>query len=249
MPYLQSAAQRAEFQTYLDMWFCREAELAAMCGTEVATVRQLVAKGGIPGVVYRFDTRGAAWSALAAYQGLEQPECAASATEWFTPASARWVRRAVLLARAGDASAAETLKQQFLDDYIAAIESVPATLREGLASSESGEEVWDAWVRGAYAVCMRIFTAETIVDKHCRQVRAKRLLAAGELTPDELPPDERLMLHEDIEALAGFLTPFSPFERPNGTPGTVIDRGLAELGLGTENPFSATSPAPLREAC
>ncbi len=235
----------ALFEAYLQNWFCRDYALADMCGVAPEFLDELTQARAAPGVVYRMDREGHVWSALSAYLGEAQQPLVAPVAAWRTPAAAAWIRQAALLQQRPEKTAA-LLQGRFADDYQNALQALPAPLKSYGEQIGDAADAWDAWVKGAYAVCMRAFSANAVVEKLTRRLRARELINVG---ADALTLEEKQLLLEDITRLSEILTPFAPFERNIGTPGTVIDRGLAMLGLGTENPFGDTSFAPLLEAC
>lgn len=209
-------------------------------------LRTLVAAGVVPGPVYRLDEVGNIWSALGAYLEGEAAPRIKFHLAWYTPAAAYWVRAAKLDREIAVADISKQYKKDFAEDYAYAIVNLNADLKPYGEQIENAEQSWDAWIRGAYAVCMRSFSADAVVEKLVRRMRAREFLGLG---VQNLTSMERKVFLRDLSRLSTLLTPFSPFERPTGTPGTLIDKGLEALGLGTENPFSIAVQAPLREAC
>ena len=159
---------------------------------------------------------------------------AGETVDWFSPAAVSWIRLAKLSGADSPREMSEILRDQFRSEFGLAIEALPASLRQYADRIDDAEHAWDAWVRGAYAVCMKAFSAELVVEKLTRRLRAHELLTLG---VQSLSQSKKITLLEDITRLSEILTPFSPFERPTGTPGRVIDKALYELNLGKDTPF------------
>ena len=96
-------------------------------------------------------------------------------------------------------------------------------------AEQAAREEWEAWIGGGYAVCLRIFTPETCVEKESLAASLKHLLLSG--------GDEVEMLAQ-AESLSGIILPFAPWERPTGTPGVTIDRLVERCSLGEELPYA-----------
>jgi hypothetical protein len=106
---------------------------------------------------------------------------------------------------------------------------------------------WGDWVDGGYAVCLHHFTGATCVQKESLAWAMKDMLGRSE-TAATL--SERLDLLDMAHRLSGMILPFSPEERPVGTPGRTIDRLLKELRLGEALPYGKDPdrPAPIEQA-
>jgi len=227
--------QKPQMHSYLESWFVHADELTAKCGASWPFIQALIEAQACPGIVYSTDGQGRVWSALGAYLGHPiEGFFAGETVDWFSPAAVSWIRLAELSEARSPCEKSEFLQDRFHLEFSLAIEALPDSLRQYADRIDDAEHAWDAWVRGAYAVCLKAFSAELVVEKLTRRLRAHELLALG---VHSLSPSEKLTLLEDVTRLSEILTPFSPFERPNGTPGTVIDKALSELGLGCENPF------------
>jgi hypothetical protein len=108
-------------------------------------------------------------------------------------------------------------------------------LLDGQAAREAAHAEWDAWVHGAYPLCLRIFTAETCVRKESLAAMLRRHLS----DPKKYSLSKMELLHR-CEALAQLILPFAPWKRANSPPGQTIDRFLKAQGLGVELPYPCT---------
>lgn len=193
--------------------------------------------GCAPGAVYVRGDR-AWWSAL------ERKKRAAPVGEsWFTPGAAWPIRRALLAQRGGATvrEAAALLEHEFADAFVAALMTTPGaeaaypscftgpTLRDGAARDVAKRE-WRAWIKGGYAVCLRIFSAKHCVMKETLAVAAKRAL--------EAPKRDVAALLAQVEQLSAFMLTFAPTQRAFGTPGLTIDRLLKDDYLGDERSYA-----------
>lgn len=211
----------------------------------------MIAGACAPGAVYAFDDRGW-WSALGGYRTGSAGQPSDGAERWYSPAAVWGLRRARLALRGGVsiAAAASRNRALFQGDFLAALGAVPeaanafpscfdadGSLNRQAAALQAAKE-WDAWLKGGYAVCLHIFTGATCVAKEALGATLKRHLADPAGYP--LDEDETLAL---CERLAQLMLPFSPWERPLGTPGVTIDRLLHDLSLGCELPYAALAQA------
>lgn len=232
--------QRTLMQAYLSAWFRSDVAIQYSCNVSQSYVLELEELGLVPGPAYQTCSQGKVWSALSEYLGHSHI-CRSSEKriQWFSPAMVSWIRKIRLVAGRNPEEISARFEAEFHDDYSMALSQLPGALQDYARDIEDAAHAWDAWIRGAYAVCMKSFSAGLVVEKLSRRLRAQALLSIG---TSELSRDEKRILLEDTTRLSEILTPFSPLERASGTPGTVIDRCLAELSLGTENPF----PAPTK---
>lgn len=202
-------------------------------------------------MIYAFDRKGW-WSALGGYRSGAVGRPSDDAERWYSPAAVWGLRRARLALRGGAsiAEAAARNRAQFQADFIAALDAVPeaanafrscfgadGAVDHAAAEVQAGEE-WSAWLKGGYAVCLRIFTGGTCVAKESLAATLKRHIA----DPASYPMDAGEILAL-CERLTQLMLPFSPWERPGCTPGVTIDRLLRALSLGCELPYSAVSAA------
>jgi hypothetical protein len=227
---------------YVTRHFWSLDQLAEACGCDADTVLGLIG-AGCP--IYALPPGGAWWSALAARRGQASIAPSKSATIWYAPSAAWGLRTARLLLRDGatPATAAQALRAQFGRCFIDALGGLPGapsafptcfTTDGGVGKDAAqivADEEWSAWLSGAYAVCLRVFTAETCIRKEALAAQLKAALHGhGEPHTDI----ERVAM---AEALAGLILPFAPWERPHCTPGLTIDHLLQGSQIGRERPY------------
>ncbi|GJL94652.1 MAG: hypothetical protein DHS20C05_10570 [Hyphococcus sp.] len=233
-----------QMQRYMALHFVDCEALVRRTGASKETIDELLKVGAAPGVIYVQSNDGSWWSALGAYVGREEKIPPATGLSWYNPAAVWWLRRALLSVKSGQSvvEASANNKAHFMKGFMTAIGSVEyASLAypncfddaEVLADNArtTCDAEWDAWVKGAYGVCMRRFSAEGCIEKEALRAR---IVLALENEDHKLADDVLLSMAERLEAL---VLPFAPWERPGGTPGKAIDEPLARLGLGAEEPY------------
>lgn len=231
---------------YLQRHFVDHATFVRRSGGSVEQVEELLEAKAAPGVVYSQSPDGEWWSALSAYIGTAPPNPPIGGRDWYAPSAIWWVRRAMLMSRMGGgpmdmaAKNVETFGQQFFEALASvahASRNYPSCFEGAALNDEGARKValseWGAWTSGAYAVCLSHFSGESCVRKEVGAWRIRNHFEGQ---------DKSLMLADaelfDLtEELAFVLMPFAPFERASGTPGKAIDRTLALLGLGSEEPY------------
>lgn len=229
---------------YLANWFLPAQELFDRAGLSAGAVELLWQARCLPGPIYARQPDGTIWSALAAYLGRTADQPAAGSATWYHAGSVWWLRRCALLLRTGlDApQIAAQFQAGFCADfksllpgiegaalaYPAAFEADGRTLSAGVDAIAQSE--WQAWLAGAYGVCLKQFSARTCIEK---EALAKLIAADAEPTA----PAGQLRLLDRMTRLDSLILPFAPFERTAGTPGRAIDTPLAALKLGHENPY------------
>lgn len=240
-------ADSAEMREYVSRWFLSRERLVAMTGCAPDDVDALLDAEAGPGPVYASHS-GGWWSALAHSTGQDGP-MTTGATPYYSPGTPWWLRRATLQTRAG-ASAQEAAlgnSQAFAQQFIEALAAEPMAklsfagcfvgvdVDEAAARAQASAE-WRDWTDGGYAVCLHHFTGSTCVQKETLASVLKKNLAGATSPPSR---SESLELLDLAHRLSVLILPFSPQERPVGTPGVTIDRLLATYHLGAEFPFTA----------
>ena len=236
-----------EIRAYVVRHFWPIETLALASGVSEQEAGALIAGACAPGVIYAFDRKGW-WSALGGYRSGAVGRPSDDAELWYSPAAVWGLRRARLALRGGVsiAEAAARNRVRFQTDFIAALDTVPEAasafpscfdaggMVDRAAATAQAAEEWSAWLKGGYAVCLRIFSGQTCVAKEALGATLKRHIA----DPAAYPMDDGDILAM-CERLAQLMLPFAPWERPLGTPGVTIDRLLRDLSLGGEVPYPA----------
>jgi hypothetical protein len=231
---------------YVTDWFWPIDRLAQAVGISAGDLADLIDAGCGPGVIYAFSDRHGWWSALDGHlDGYAGPP-PEEAERWFAPAAVWGFRRAVLARRRGVSprDAARQNQAAFVEDFLSALRHFPearhgfadcfdrtGSIMDTVARAQAAQE-WTAWIKGGYAVCLRIFTGETCVRKESLGAWLKAHIADPEGTP--MTAGQALSMCEN---LAQLMLPFAPWQRPGCTPGLTIDRLVSDLRLGAELPF------------
>jgi hypothetical protein len=234
-----------EMRRYVTRWFADREQFQTMTGCAAGALDTLLAAGCAPGPIYALHADGW-WSALGRSRGLHG-RLPAHAVPYYSRGAAWWVRRAVLLTRAGiganecAAANAGAFEQQFLSalatEPLAASAFADCFVHGKVDANSAARRAateWSAWVAGGYAVCLHHFTGSSCVLKEALAHVLRQGLGAGERHEDR---EGLLGLLDDAHRLSGLILPFSPEERSAGTPGQTIDRLLAEQRLGEMMPF------------
>jgi hypothetical protein len=242
---MDDTSQQDPNHRYVTDWFWPFDQLARAVGISAHELSDLIDAGCGPGAIYAFSNRHGWWSALDGHVDGHDGPPPMEAGRWFAPAAVWGFRRAVLARRQGASleEAARRNQALFVDEFIGALERFPEArhgfadcfdrngLIDAVARARAADE-WSAWIKGGYAVCLRIFTGETCVRKESLGAWLKAHIADPECHP--MTAEEILSV---CERLAQLMLPFAPWQRPRCTPGVTIDWLLADLGLGEELPF------------
>jgi hypothetical protein len=235
--------------SYMQNWFWSRAWLEKAANISSSTLDEMIQAGCVPGVIYRARDDGHWWSALAAYTGKADalsPKRQKGERDWYSPASLWWARRTLCYTREGHtlSEAAALNVEQFERSFAENIGTVryanlaypdcfgeAGKLIEGVVHTTARSE-WAAWISGAYGVCLRDFSARSCITKEALAAAIKRYFAHDDKNLSRL--DIVIMCQE----LAALITPFAPWERAQGTPGTTIDVALHRFDLGEDFAYS-----------
>lgn len=198
----------------------------------------LLKAGCAPGAIYAYHPELGWWSALAAYRQTATQQPPHGARCWYSPASLWWLRRAILLKRAGHSlgGVVRMMQDMFETDFVAELQRIPNARLAYLdcfaqdggvlkdVAAQTAKTEWNAWISGAYGVCLRDFSAHSCIRK-------EMLVALVKGQSDKIPALELLALSQDYNSLA---LPFAPWERATSSANAVIDTVLAQLELGRD---------------
>ncbi len=231
-------------QAYVRRHFIGKDQLARLCGIEGHALDSLITAGCAPGVIYSHYEGHDWWSALAAATDKAPAKPPKNGCDWYSPGARWWIRRALLTMKTGGdaAQAAQENERHFIAQFATLVSASPhghllfdqsesANTPRIERINETAKSQWADWISGAFGVCLAHFSAQTCFDKEVLAIRIKNMLANGTGTENVAWESEVFDL---IERLAPLLLPFSPWERPTGTPGLTIDRALSQFGLGEE---------------
>src|SRR5690606_31365949 len=217
---------------YAAIHFIDEALFSRSANIERALFRDLIAAGALPGAIYRIWDSGAVWSPIGGW--VDGEETTAPQSEWFSPAAVWWARRASVFLESGTplAQVADALRETFLADFRAVLETLPIArlaypdaFPEGRFDPQAGQDAglaeWADWINGGYGVCLRRFDARSLAVKAGEAARVRAITESG--TRETLTPAEKLDLLDAMERLDAVMLPFAPHQRPKGTPGFWVD--------------------------
>lgn len=225
--------------SYFTRYFIEKDEFVENSGAPEPLVDDLLAAGAMPGIIYSYSEKEGWWSVLGTASPLQPSE----GRHFYSPAALWWCRRALMEVRRGKSPSAAALsnRRRFVDTFVEKVGSEPFAGRafpsafangslDNAAARKVAEGEWGDWIGGGYGVCLRRFTAETCIRKE----------ALGRRIKDHFEHDDRLsddILFDLVEQLESLLLPFAPWERESCTPGKTVDRSLAALSLGREQPY------------
>jgi hypothetical protein len=230
-------AAYAEGLAYVRRWCVPEADLTQAAGLGPAELATLRARGVAPEPTYCV---GQTWIASAiGHCGAPDGE---PLERYFGPSVAPWLRRAALLDRRGVSDLRGALVDGLARDMAEVLDGLARDARaygwaqlftDGTPNHDAVraeiESYWPGWMRGGWAVCLRRFDGRHLVAK---EVERRRIAAlTRDWTAATLTPDESLSVLDAMHRLDAVILPFSPFERPAGTPGQFLDRTVAQYGL------------------
>jgi len=217
-------------------------ELSDAIGVGSDGLARLLNSGCIPQPTYRVYSNGAVVSAV---RRLGEP--VGASLDYYSPAVIWWLRRASTLAPSlTDAALPDALKRWLKSDLSAALLSAANDAhrykdafswshlldQKQIIESKLEEEInkiWDDWMSGAWAVCLRRFDGYHLVTKEIERARIASITNNGER--GVLDRQSRLQLFDAISRLDSVILPFAPHERPHGTPGLFIDAMLERYQL------------------
>jgi hypothetical protein len=212
-------------------------DLAAAIGISPNQLAILRSAGCVPQPTYRVFPNGAVVSAVRIFG-----EPVGTPTEFYSPAVVWWIRRASTLARSVDSASLSAALKGWLETELsqalqAAASDVAAYsisfawshLLDGTQIakdqvSKEADTIWDDWMNGAWAVCLRRFDGFHLVTKEVERARIASITSGGKRK--RLDAEARLQLFDAIGRLDSVMLPFAPHERPHGTPGQFIDAVL-----------------------
>ncbi|MBW8813055.1 MAG: hypothetical protein JF588_06480 [Caulobacterales bacterium] len=205
-----------------------EHALAAAAGVSAATLEALQAAGVVPQPTYVLGPASVR-SAIAALGPRE------GGRAYFGISVPPWLRLAAVLAERTPATELRAALTAWLakDLAEALTEAREDAKRFGwsrmfrddavdrTAVATEAERLWPEWMGGGWAVCLRRFDGPHLVAK---EVGRRRIAAlTDECAKAELSPEARLEVLGAMARLDAVLLSFAPHERPNGTPGLILD--------------------------
>jgi|GEM_PF-1317004 len=224
---------------YVNHWFWSKDKLSTAAALTASQLDELIEAECIPGIIYSYHDDEGWWSALAAYRGDVGASPKANGRDFYSPAALWWIRRTMLLLRQGytPADAAKHNETHFSSRYIE-LAAQQSSLDDPSLHALAGSE-WRSWIAGAYAVCLRDFSADICFRK---EVLGKDLKQAAKGLK-QATPAQQLEIIDKTQELASLLLPFAPWERPTATAGLTIDPILEKLNLGVDIPYPGQKPA------
>jgi Family of unknown function (DUF6058) len=228
----------------------RYVQQVCVCSEDIATstgigseeLAKLRRAGCVPQPTYRVYANGAVASAI---RTLGEP--AGTAIEFYSPAVVWWLRRASTFSQSfSETELSNALKSWLRIDLSRALQlaSSDASTYEKpfvwhhlfdhrqLNADRFDNEVnniWDDWMSGAWAVCLRRFDGHHLVTKEIERARIASITENGERRLNDA--QSKIQLLDAIVRLDSVMLPFAPHERPHGTPGHFIDAMLERYDL------------------
>lgn len=239
MTFSPTPEQHQHCLDYVSSWFWSKDKLAQAAGITHSQLDELIEAKCIPGIIYSHHQDEGWWSALAAYRGDVSASPKADGQDFYSPAALWWIRRTLLLLRQGrtTADAAKHNEAHFSSRYIELAAQQPS--HDTLSLHDLAGSEWQSWIAGAYAVCLRDFSAGICFRK---ELLAKGLKQAA-INLEQAKPEQQLEIIDQTQELASLLLPFAPWERPTATAGLTIDPILEKLELGIDIPHPGQKPA------
>lgn len=239
MTFTPTPEQQQHCLDYVSSWFWPKDKLSDAAGITSSHLDELIDAKCIPGIIYSYTQDEGWWSALAAYRGDISASPKAGGQDFYSPGALWWIRRTLLLLRQGEtlSDAANHNEAHFSSRYTA-LAAQQSSLDTASLEEQTGNE-WRSWISGAYAVCLRDFSADICFRK---EILAKDLKQAAK-NLEQATPEQQLEIIDKTQELASLLLPFAPWERPTATAGLTIDPILEKLELGIDIPHPGQKPA------
>jgi hypothetical protein len=247
MPIKLSDDENMQAFGYMNGWYYQKNAILAAAGIDDETHTHLIDAGYAPGIIYAYHPDHGWWSALAAYIGTDTAYPPSDSEHWYNPACIWWLRRAKLALREKSTTPEQVVddtKAAFCADFLAQLKAIPNShiaypecfksdkALNHITVKQSAEKEWQAWTSGAYAVCLKDFTAEKCIQKETMGAILKRHFSGT--GPAQLNDSDIIAMCQKLDAL---MMPFAPWERSSCTPGLTIDQALTTLKLGKVQPY------------
>ena len=207
-------------QEYLNQYYLKHADFAALCEVTPAMLSQLIESGLVANPSYVVKDNSSIHTVV-----FGEIACADVVTgEYFHPAHSAWVRGAArLLESLGATRAQAQLKQQFCDEFGAALGELNAsTFALADCFDESGgvivagimkrcETAWMYFLNGTFGLCVADpSTIANIARKEILQEKLTVLSQNGQIS--DFSQEEAQALLRLIDDYAASSMPFSPAE-------------------------------------
>ena len=223
----------SEVIRYLTKHFLTLSQLSEASGVGAPTILELVRYRCIPSYSYRLSTSTVINSQVFGDATIEE----ASVELYFSPSVTVWIYRAMkLLEHLSFELASLQIKNDFKNAYLKALLESRASelpvfnflrLEENdiRVREKNLDEVWDAWSKGIYGVCIQNpETAERIARKNVVVALLEQLTNNGE---------KKVYSHSEAKAVAAAISeydsiamPFSPHDRGLSSRRRLVDNVL-----------------------
>ncbi|MFZ6871826.1 DUF6058 family natural product biosynthesis protein [Undibacterium sp. Di27W] len=221
----------SELQLYLNKYFLTKAQFAAACGIPEAELNDLLAAQILPGPSYVISEKATINSAVFG----ESDAADTIASDYFRASHTVWCDRAKqLVAEHGLAAASETMKQEFMRDYIAALTELNASVwhmqdcfeQDGTANAagltENAEFHWKHFLLGTFGICTaNPVSAAEIARKGVLQLKLSSLTGNG--SKNEFSHAEANDILPVVDAFADAVMCFSPAEFARSSRKRLVD--------------------------
>lgn len=226
---------------YVNKWFWPKEHLLTAAGIEEHILDQMHETQCLPKMIYSYNERQGWWSALSAHKGSMPKSPDHDGEHWYSPASLWWIRRTLLTLRKGfDYEAAAKHNRSNFEAEFKRLYPLFPSLYPKLALAfdpnnkddvqGAAQQEWNAWISGAYGVCLKEFTPDICIRK---EGLAKTIKDYFSGSAPGLGKEDILAFSQELSLL---LLPFSPWERPISTAGLTLDKCLSSFELGQDMP-------------
>ncbi|GAB3359238.1 DUF6058 family natural product biosynthesis protein [Lysobacter tyrosinilyticus] len=220
----------SDIANYLHRYYRTTAQLSADCAMEPEALRRLVDERLVPAPSYSVSEQGTLLSkAFGEFLAGN-----ASLGDYFHPANASWVARAVeARERLGAGPAHHALKARFQDNFALALRECDRSVfrlpdcftdtgqprTEGLQART--REAWEAFLDGIYSLCVADPSSEMAIAR--KEVLQEALVKLGSDEATWASPDGKARIGALIEQYAQASMPFSPLEYARSSRKRLVD--------------------------
>ncbi len=211
----------ADIRAYFETHMLSEEVTAEKSGVTVEQLLTLVSWRCIPPHTHKIEMSA---SVSGCFGRFSYP---AETQRFYHPSVIDWVAHAMPLLDAMSVhDAAEAIRAQFFDDFIAALDGA-ATPWAGLSAEQGAAYAWAYVIDGTWGACLKTIDIPSMLAKEYARVVFREVAALPEgaaLTPD--------MMHRLGKAIAGYeavAQDFAPHERPLSSKSVEYDIAKARL--------------------